>query len=90
MVLIVRLNRVISGSISLAIKTFLLKSPIATAVTMAPISRSAFWKARLAVKCQPQRCLFKTIEHTLLMLAEFPFQCADVLNAMFEYHALCR
>jgi len=49
MVLIVRLNRVISGSISLAwIKTFLLKSPMATAVTMAPISRSAFWKAKLA------------------------------------------
>jgi G:T-mismatch repair DNA endonuclease (very short patch repair protein) len=26
----------------------LLKSPMATAVTMAPISRSAFWKAKLA------------------------------------------
>ena len=27
---------------------------------------------------------------TLLVLAEFSFQCANVLDAVFEYHALCR
>jgi hypothetical protein len=28
--------------------------------------------------------------HTLLMFAQFSFQCANVLDAVFEYHALCR
>jgi hypothetical protein len=28
-------------------------------------------------------------QHTLLMLAQFTFQCAYVLNAVFKYHALC-
>lgn len=27
---------------------------------------------------------------TLLVLAELAFECANVLDAMFEYHALCR
>jgi hypothetical protein len=29
-------------------------------------------------------------EHTLLVFAEFSFECTNVFNAVFEYHALCR
>ena len=30
------------------------------------------------------------LKPTLLVLAEFSFQCANVLDAMFKHHALCR
>lgn len=30
------------------------------------------------------------LKPTLLVLAEFSFQCANILDAMFEHHALCR
>ena len=61
---------------------------------MAPISRNAFWKARLAggllVVVLPHDLQETKWKPTLLVLAEFSFQCANVLDAMFEYHALRR
>ena len=58
---------------------------------MAPISRRAFWKAKLAASCQHAvSAEFKNMKHTLLVFAQFTLQCADVLNTVFEYHALCR